>query len=108
MRITAAEREEKKRLDKKEKKEYAEEEERNRMTYNFVKYPLGMKHQVIDLLVTFLPSSPNTNLRVTNVFVKNRRFSNKKARNIEFTVSGVGYGCRPLGDFVLLTRNRWD
>ncbi|XP_065199486.1 nucleosome-remodeling factor subunit NURF301 [Planococcus citri] len=46
IRITAAEREEKKRLDKKEKKEYAEEEERNRMTYNFVKYTLGLKHQV--------------------------------------------------------------
>lgn len=53
MRITAAEREEKKRLDKKEKKEYAEEEERNRMTYNFVKYPLGLKHQVSNLGLYF-------------------------------------------------------
>lgn len=53
LRITAAEREEKKRLDKKEKKEYAEEEERNRMTYNFVKYPLGLKHQVLEHLVYF-------------------------------------------------------
>ena len=46
MRITAAEREEKKRTDKKEKKEMAEEEERHRMTYHFVKYTLGLKHQV--------------------------------------------------------------
>lgn len=46
LRITAAEREEKKRTDKKEKKDMAEEEERHRMTYNFVKYTLGLKHQV--------------------------------------------------------------
>lgn len=51
MRITAIEREEKKRLDKKEKKELAEEEERNRMTYNFVKYTLGLKHQVLHLIL---------------------------------------------------------
>lgn len=45
-RITAPEREERKRIDKKEKKEREEEEERNRLTYNFVKYTLGLKHQV--------------------------------------------------------------
>lgn len=45
-RVTALEREEKKRLDKKEKKEKEDEEERNRLTYNFVKYSLGLKHQV--------------------------------------------------------------
>lgn len=45
-RVTALEREEKKRLDKKEKKEKEDEEERNRLTYNFVKYTLGLKHQI--------------------------------------------------------------
>ncbi|XP_063972664.1 nucleosome-remodeling factor subunit NURF301 isoform X2 [Diachasmimorpha longicaudata] len=45
-RVTAVEREEKKRLDKKEKKEKEDEEERNRLTFNFVKYPLGLKHQI--------------------------------------------------------------
>ncbi|XP_031787989.1 nucleosome-remodeling factor subunit NURF301 isoform X3 [Nasonia vitripennis] len=45
-RVTAIEREEKKRLDKKEKKEKEDEEERNRLTYNFVKYTLGLKHQI--------------------------------------------------------------
>ncbi|XP_015116667.1 nucleosome-remodeling factor subunit NURF301 isoform X2 [Diachasma alloeum] len=45
-RVTAVEREEKKRLDKKEKKEKEDEEERNRLTFNFVKYSLGLKHQV--------------------------------------------------------------
>ncbi|XP_025163350.1 nucleosome-remodeling factor subunit NURF301 isoform X1 [Harpegnathos saltator] len=44
-RVTATEREEKKRLDKKEKKEKEDEEERNRL-FNFVKYTLGLKHQV--------------------------------------------------------------
>lgn len=44
-RVTALEREEKKRLDKKEKKEKEDEEERNRLS-NFVKYTLGLKHQV--------------------------------------------------------------
>ncbi|XP_077275780.1 nucleosome-remodeling factor subunit NURF301 E(bx) isoform X1 [Temnothorax americanus] len=44
-RVTALEREEKKRQDKKEKKEKEDEEERNRL-YNFVKYTLGLKHQV--------------------------------------------------------------
>lgn len=44
-RVTALEREEKKRQDKKEKKEKEDEEERNRL-FNFVKYTLGMKHQV--------------------------------------------------------------
>lgn len=46
-RITHAEREERKKNDKKDKKEKdAEEDERNRMTINFVKYTLGLKHQV--------------------------------------------------------------
>ncbi|XP_046745032.1 nucleosome-remodeling factor subunit NURF301 isoform X7 [Diprion similis] len=45
-RVTALEREEKKRQDKKDKKEKEDEEERNRLTYNFVKYTLGLKHQV--------------------------------------------------------------
>ncbi|XP_031848361.1 nucleosome-remodeling factor subunit NURF301 E(bx) isoform X4 [Nomia melanderi] len=44
-RVTALEREEKKRQDKKDKKEREDEEERNRL-YNFVKYTLGLKHQV--------------------------------------------------------------
>lgn len=44
-RVTALEREEKKRQDKKEKKEREDEEERNRL-FNFVKYTLGLKHQV--------------------------------------------------------------
>ncbi|KAL0125669.1 hypothetical protein PUN28_004623 [Cardiocondyla obscurior] len=44
-RVTAIEREEKKRQDKKEKKEKEDEEERNRL-FNFVKYTLGLKHQV--------------------------------------------------------------
>lgn len=44
-RVTALEREEKKRQDKKEKKEKEDEEERNRL-FNFVKYSLGLKHQV--------------------------------------------------------------
>ncbi|GAB0089853.1 nucleosome-remodeling factor subunit NURF301 [Sergentomyia squamirostris] len=45
-RITSGEREEKKKMEKREKRELADEEERNRMTYNFVKYSLGLKHQV--------------------------------------------------------------
>ncbi|XP_026472283.1 nucleosome-remodeling factor subunit NURF301-like, partial [Ctenocephalides felis] len=45
-RITAVEREEKKKLDKREKREKDDEEERNKLTYNFVKYTLGLKHQV--------------------------------------------------------------
>lgn len=44
-RVTAIEREEKKRQDKKEKKEKEDEEERNK-TFSFVKYTLGLKHQV--------------------------------------------------------------
>lgn len=44
-RHTAIEREERKRIEKKEKKEKDDEEERNRL-YNFVKYTLGLKHQV--------------------------------------------------------------
>lgn len=46
-RITHAEREEKKKTDKKDKKDKdAEEEERNKLTIHFVKYTLGLKHQV--------------------------------------------------------------
>lgn len=45
-RITLAEREEKKKLDKREKRERDDEEERNRLAMNFVKYSLGLKHQV--------------------------------------------------------------
>jgi nucleosome-remodeling factor subunit BPTF len=46
-RITHADREEKKKTDKKDKKDKdAEEEERNRLTIHFVKYTLGLKHQV--------------------------------------------------------------
>ncbi|XP_068630011.1 nucleosome-remodeling factor subunit NURF301 isoform X2 [Battus philenor] len=46
IRTTAAEREERKKLDKREKKERDEEEERYRTAYNFVKYSLGLRHQV--------------------------------------------------------------
>lgn len=46
IRTTAAEREERKKLDKREKKEREEEEERYRTAYNFVKYSLGLRHQV--------------------------------------------------------------
>ncbi|KAL1451374.1 hypothetical protein WDU94_005758 [Cyamophila willieti] len=45
-RLTALEREEKKRLEKKEKKDKEDEEEKNRMTNSWVKYTLGLKHQV--------------------------------------------------------------
>lgn len=46
-RITHIEREEKKKTDKKDKKDKdAEEEERNKLTIHFVKYTLGLKHQV--------------------------------------------------------------
>ncbi|EAA10839.5 AGAP006133-PA [Anopheles gambiae str. PEST] len=45
-RITLAEREEKKKLEKREKRERDDEEERNRTAINFVKYSLGLKHQV--------------------------------------------------------------
>lgn len=45
-RITAVEREEKKKMDKREKREKDDEEERNKLSYNFVKYTLGLKHQV--------------------------------------------------------------
>ncbi|VVD05225.1 unnamed protein product [Leptidea sinapis] len=46
IRTTAADREERKKLDKREKKERDEEEERNRTAFNFVKYSLGLRHQV--------------------------------------------------------------
>lgn len=48
-RISLAEREEKKKLDKREKRERDDEEERNRLSINFVKYSLGLKHQVAKL-----------------------------------------------------------
>lgn len=54
MRTTAAEREERKKLDKREKKERDEEEERNRTACNFVKYSLGLRHQVNLLLILIL------------------------------------------------------
>lgn len=46
VRTTAAEREERKKIEKREKKDKEEEEERNRLCFNFVKYTLGLKHQV--------------------------------------------------------------
>ncbi|XP_055307735.1 nucleosome-remodeling factor subunit NURF301 isoform X2 [Sitodiplosis mosellana] len=45
-RVTSAERDEKKKIEKREKRERDDEEERNRLAINFVKYPLGQKHQV--------------------------------------------------------------
>lgn len=45
-RVTLAAREEKKKLEKREKRERDDEEERNRLAMNFVKYSLGLKHQV--------------------------------------------------------------
>lgn len=44
-RITSAEREERKKIEKREKRE-ENEEERNRLNYNYVKYSLGLRHQV--------------------------------------------------------------
>lgn len=44
-RITSAEREEKKKVEKREKRDCTDEEERHRWAYNFVKYTLGMRHQ---------------------------------------------------------------
>lgn len=44
-RITSAEREERKKIEKREKRE-ENEEERNRLAYNYVKYSLGLRHQV--------------------------------------------------------------
>lgn len=49
IRTTAADREERKKVDKREKKERDEEEERYRTAYNFVKYSLGLHHQVTKL-----------------------------------------------------------
>lgn len=45
-RVTSIEREEKKKLEKREKRERDDEEERNRLAIDFVKYPLGQRHQV--------------------------------------------------------------
>jgi nucleosome-remodeling factor subunit BPTF len=44
-RITSTEREERKKIEKREKRE-ENEEERNRLAYNYVKYSLGLRHQV--------------------------------------------------------------
>ncbi|KAL7039025.1 hypothetical protein ACKWTF_009771 [Chironomus riparius] len=44
-RITSTEREERKKIEKREKREESEEE-RNRLAYNYVKYSLGLRHQV--------------------------------------------------------------
>lgn len=44
-RITSAEREERKKIEKREKRE-ENEEERNRLAVNYVKYSLGLRHQV--------------------------------------------------------------
>lgn len=45
-RITAAEREDRKKAEKREKRERDDEEERNRLAFNYIKYTLGLKHQV--------------------------------------------------------------
>lgn len=45
-RITAAEREERKKIEKREKRERDDEEERNRLNFSYIKYTLGLKHQV--------------------------------------------------------------
>ncbi|XP_070141359.1 nucleosome-remodeling factor subunit NURF301 isoform X2 [Drosophila kikkawai] len=45
-RITSGEREERKKLEKREKRERDDEEERNRLAFNYIKYSLGLKHQV--------------------------------------------------------------
>lgn len=45
-RITSAERDEKKKTEKREKRERDDEEDRNRLAINFIKYPLGQRHQV--------------------------------------------------------------
>lgn len=44
-RVTSTEREERKKIEKREKREESEEE-RNRLSYNYVKYSLGLRHQV--------------------------------------------------------------
>ncbi|XP_017842948.1 nucleosome-remodeling factor subunit NURF301 isoform X2 [Drosophila busckii] len=45
-RISSSEREERKKLEKREKRERDDEEERNRLAFNYIKYSLGLKHQV--------------------------------------------------------------
>lgn len=45
-RITAAEREDRKKVEKREKRERDDEEERYRLAFNYIKYTLGLKHQV--------------------------------------------------------------
>jgi len=84
-RITHAEREEKKKTDKKDKKDKdAEEDERNKLTIHFVKYTLGLKHQVSNNIVYLILSVLLSTFRA--------RFTNKKEKNIEFMVNGGGSG----------------
>lgn len=45
-RISSAEREDRKKQEKREKRERDDEEERNRLAFNYIKYSLGLKHQV--------------------------------------------------------------
>ncbi|EDV95519.1 GH15750 [Drosophila grimshawi] len=45
-RITSGEREDRKKQEKREKRERDDEEERNRLAINYIKYSLGLKHQV--------------------------------------------------------------
>jgi len=88
-RITHAEREEKKKTDKKDKKDKdAEEDERNKLTIHFVKYTLGLKHQVSNNVINLI-----LDIMVSTLFV---RFTNKKEKNIEFMVNGDGSGYQKL------------
>lgn len=93
MRTTAAEREERKKLDKREKKERDEEEERNRTACNFVKYSLGLRHQV-----NFYLNNVILDLYFRHLKNITCRYGNKKAKNIESMDNGVGYGILPPGD----------
>lgn len=87
-RIIHAEREEKKKTDKKDKKDKdAEEEERNKLTIHFVKYTLGLKHQVSQICIIFYIL---LNIYVYKILFD--RFTNKKEKNIEFMDNGVGNG----------------
>lgn len=90
IRTTAAEREERKKLDKREKKERDEEEERYRTAYNFVKYSLGLRHQV--KLISFLKYWLSIFLCIFSICIICIRFGNKKVKNTEYTDSGAGCG----------------
>lgn len=73
-RITHAEREEKKKTDKKDKKDKdAEEEERNKLTIHFVKYTLGLKHQVSSQKKVFYSLKGFLNTYVIGSQTKRRR-----------------------------------